>query len=478
MKTAILIALGPRHRATRTFLLVAVSATTLLLYSLYSSSFSFSHSLDVIRSTFSPPARIRASCPPTAWAAGAWTPKAEYTLPSRVDGPWPDDVIVTRPDDMRMHSPADALAFAGFEGCASNREFYWHLASDREDIWDRWPGVTSWQWTPGEGCDSVRPFSGPAIVKDLVENGGWLLIGDSVTENHFFSLSCVLYPHVRATPDYSAGGGFDRAWPQNLYLNASSPLIPHLKLPKDFDIATTPLVTFRRVDLLLEQAELEELYAERTKGVPEGERRALFSEEQFWSLSPTFYVRELFLEKAPVAHYSTLVISTGGHWTTTLMAGFADASARGGGIDGVLDFFGAAMTRWAEQVQEMLDDYARTAGRAERGTKQVVVRAYLPGHEDCHDEREPWTEWKPFVWNWYNWGSIGEFNQLFEDVLEKDSNAYPDIHFLPIDRPALLRPDAHSSGDCLHIMTGAGVLEGWTHYIWHYVTRELPGRIR
>lgn len=86
-----------------------------------------------------------------------------------------------------------------------------------------------------------------------------------------------------------------------------------------------------------------------------------------------------------------------------------------------------------------------------------------------------------------------------QDVL--NSTRYPDIHFLPIDRPALLRPDAvsavdtlllstsarliaflcvcdgqHSAGDCLHIMTGAGVLEGWTHYIWHYITRELPGR--
>lgn len=23
-------------------------------------------------------------------------------------------------------------------------------------------------------------------------------------------------------------------------------------------------------------------------------------------------------------------------------------------------------------------------------------------------------------------------------------------------------------------MAGAGVLEGWSHYIWHYVTREIP----
>ena len=59
-----------------------------------------------------------------------------------------------------------------------------------------------------------------------------------------------------------------------------------------------------------------------------------------------------------------------------------------------------------------------------------------------------------------------------------ESRKYPDIHFLPIDRPVLLRRDAHSASAYLHIMSGAGVLEGWTHYIWHYVTRELPGRIR
>ncbi|OSX65874.1 hypothetical protein POSPLADRAFT_1131781 [Postia placenta MAD-698-R-SB12] len=377
-----------------------------------------------------------------------------------------------------MHSPDDALAFAGFEGCASNREFYWHLAADNEALWDRWPSVTSWQWSPAEDCD-VRPFSAAALIKDMVENGGWLLIGDSVTENHFFSLSCELYPHVLATPDYSSGGSFDRAWPQHLYLSPASPLLPHLALPPSFDVAKTPLVTFRRVDLLLDQAELEALYAATRPTLAEA--RPLFSAEQFWSLGPRAYVRELFLGALPEHNYGTLVISTAGHWTTTLMSGFADDAAPGRGIDGVLDFFGDAMGVWAREVQGLLDEWAanrtrthtRWGGGRAPAKKQVVVRAYLPGHEDCHDEREPWAVWKPFVWGWYNWASIGEFNRRFEDVL--NSTRYPDIHFLPIDRPALLRPDAHSAGDCLHIMTGAGVLEGWTHYIWHYITRELPG---
>ena len=63
-----------------------------------------------------------------------------------------------------------------------------------------------------------------------------------------------------------------------------------------------------------------------------------------------------------------------------------------------------------------------------------------------------------------------------QDVLTNP--AYPSLHFLPIDRPALLRPDAHASGDCLHFMTGAGVLEGWTQYVWHFVRYEIPARVR
>jgi len=77
-----------------------------------------------------------------------------------------------------------------------------------------------------------------------------------------------------------------------------------------------------------------------------------------------------------------------------------------------------------------------------------------------------------------------------KNIINGGADEYPDVHFLAIERPARLRPDAvslfdpfisfiylsftqHATGDCLHIMAGAGVLEGWTHYIWHYVSKEL-----
>ncbi|KAI0072068.1 hypothetical protein K474DRAFT_1605797 [Panus rudis PR-1116 ss-1] len=420
-----------------------------------------------------------------------------------------------------MERPEDALEFTGFESCASDREFWWHLAADEPGKWDRFPAVTAWEWRPSQDCD-LRPFRAEEVVTDMVENGGWLLIGDSVTELQFFSLSCLLYPHVRATPNYTENPYFDRAWPQNLYLSPSSPLLPTLSLPPSFNISSTPLVTFRRVDLLLSKDELIELYDELYPPSPTsnpnskpnsnsepGERKGkgnetLFSDERFWSLSPHEYM-DIFLSPLPHAHYTTLIISTAGHWTTTLLRAFRDEEVgeeKGYGVERMLPFFREAMRRWAEVVQGRLsesfnqgggeslasdDSFAsdgeNVGGNSGNGrlggkgrTRQVIVRAYLPGHEDCHSHREPWKEWVPFKWKFYNWPWIGEFNRIFQDVLSSPS--YPDIHFLPIDRPGLLRPDAHVAGDCLHIMTGAGVIEGWTHYIWQYVTREIPGRIR
>ncbi|KAI0762158.1 hypothetical protein BD413DRAFT_484999 [Trametes elegans] len=398
--------------------------------------------------------RVRGTCTPRDWASGQWVPSAPPT--NRTD----------------FNHSSDAYEFLGLQGCASSREVFWHLGADNDRLWDRFPAVASWRWQPPSTCE-VRDLSPELLLRDLVEHGGWLLVGDSVTENHFFSLSCLLAPHVRATPDYIANPYFDRGWPQHLYLDPSSPLVSKLSFPPGFDIETTPLVTFRRVDLLLEPAALEALYRSLHPDSPlVAENASLFSDEAVWNLAPSEYVK-LFTAPTPRANYATMIVSTGGHWTTTLFAGLKDPELPKDGILNVIEFFGEAMEAWARQVQALLD----AADNEERNRRrQVLARAYLPGHEDCHDYREPTKDYKPGQWGWYNWNQIGDFNREFEAVLE--SHKYPDIHFLPIDRPALLRPDAHAAGDCLHIMTGAGVLEGWTQYIWHYVTVELPGRVR
>lgn len=370
---------------------------------------------------------------------------------------------------------------AGLQGCAADREYAWHLGTDHEDEWGRFPRVNSYQWVPSNQC-SISPLNGASIVKHMVEKGGWLLLGDSITEQHFFSLSCVLYPHVRATPNYTENPYFDRAWVQNLYLSPTSPLLAELDFPIGFSIETTPLVTFHRVDLLFNQTDLDAIY--RRTLIPEDAfginseqdlaNKTLFSEEKAWSMSPSEYMPK-FLSDSEF-NYGTLVVSTAGHWTTTLMSAFRDEEAgdeAGYGIANVKSFFEIAMREWAFQVQEAIRNYRSKGGRR---PKQVVVRAYLPGHENCRNHYEPWTEIEPYQWPWYNWPWIPDFNEIFMAILE--SPEYPDVFFLPIDRPGRLRPDAHASGDCLHILTGPGVIEGWTHYIWHFVSHEVAGKIR
>ncbi|KAJ7762787.1 hypothetical protein DFH07DRAFT_882804 [Mycena maculata] len=384
---------------------------------------------------------------------------------SYADGEW---IHRPRTSDTLMVNREDALRYAGFEGCASSREYYWHLAADNEEHWNRFPDVNSWQWQPKQPECHIQDMQPLDLLRELVEEGGWLLIGDSITEGHFFSLSCMLHPHVRATPDYRENEYWDRAWPQNLYFDPGSPLISRLNLPVGFSFANTPLVTFRRVDLLLEKHQLIDLHH---RLYVEPANFSLFSDEAVWSLDPAEYTS---IFTSPEANYKTMVVSTAGHWTTTLFDGYRDEAKTetGFGIEGVIQFFSQAAKKWANDVQRRLtDEKRRNPGKPER---QVVVRAYLPGHEDCHDEFKPWDEIKPFVWNWWNWGSIWEFNEVFEELLSLSK--YPNIHYLAIDRPARLRPDAHVPSDCLHIMAGAGVLEGWSHYIWHFVTREIGAR--
>lgn len=248
---------------------------------------------------------------------------------------------------------------------------------------------------------------------------------DSVTENHFFSLSCLLYPHVRATPNYTLNPFFDRAWPQHLYLNPDSPLVPHLKYPEGFNISTTPLVTFRRVDLLLTQNQLRDIYRllhpdrvrVKEEEMEDGSKFDILGGDAAWEVDPEEYLGML---TSPDTNYGTIVASTGGHWTVGTFPGLKDTSLPGDGIQNVLDFFEESMPVWATLVQSYLKDKQK-AGRSGDGwtkggrKRRVVVRAYLPGHDGCHYHHEPWKTYEQAdMWLSYNWGQIGTFNQMFE----------------------------------------------------------------
>ena len=222
----------------------------------------------------------------------------------------------------------------------------------------------------------------------------------------------MLFPHVRATPDWTQG--YDHGWPQHLFLEPSSPLISTLDLPPGFDVAKTPLVSFYRVDTLLERGRLDALYRALhpdSPYLPPGDT-SILSDEALWNLAPAEYMR-IFTAPRPEGNFGTMVVSTAGHWTTHLFSALSDPGLFANGIENVVAFFPEAMRAWAYEVQALLDE-AEHGPRAARRQRQVVVRAYLPGHEDCHEHREPIANYTGGPGGWWNWNQIGDFNRAFE----------------------------------------------------------------
>lgn len=142
--------LRPRHLSTKVIALGALTTAALTFYT-FSSSLRLSNWSSIFAG------RQRGSCSPEAWSSGYWRYSPNIDLPA-------------------LTSADQALAFAGLEGCAADREYYWHLGADHEEQWDRFPSVSSYKWQPPSQCD-VRPLNGAVMVKDMVENGGWLLLG-------------------------------------------------------------------------------------------------------------------------------------------------------------------------------------------------------------------------------------------------------------------------------------------------------------
>jgi len=106
------------------------------------------------------------SCSPQDYSAGEWVHSPHTTKTN-------------------MTKPEDSLEFSGFSGCASSREVWWHLAADNVNHWERFPAAQSWAWTPGAKCRGLRPLDPKELLKDLVEDGGWYLVGGKSTVASF-----------------------------------------------------------------------------------------------------------------------------------------------------------------------------------------------------------------------------------------------------------------------------------------------------
>ncbi|TNY21686.1 hypothetical protein DMC30DRAFT_394432 [Rhodotorula diobovata] len=383
-----------------------------------------------------------ATCTAQQWSAGSWVPKDPPLTPNA--------------------STVDVLAASGFAG-ATQAWFkpYWFLHTKPGDWLNmgeyRWRAA-QWRWQaggPGSDGDVCRrevvPTQAVQLLQELVTRGGWLVVGDSLAEQHFFSLGCVLFPHVTVT----WGAGW---WEQNMYLAPDAPILSSLVLPDGFDVAKTPLITNLRSDHGFTKPELVSIY-ESSPHSADTPSSQLFTDYPVQSPSIDEYLARFF---APEHRYHALVFSTAAHFTPREFA-FR------GGQAAIAPFFQTIARRWVDVAREYLDRDEPT------GTREIIVRGASSGHDACHERvGGPLNASETPAQTSYNWGEIPRYNKVFEDLVEKAD--HPRLSYLTLERPSQLRPDAHSE-DCLHYAVGTGVFEGWTDYISYFLRSRWLGEV-
>lgn len=287
----------------------------------------------------------------------------------------------------------------------------------------------------------MGPFDKEELVKDLVERGGWLLIGDSMTATQMFSLSCMLSPHV-VKSSRVLEGSIDLSLPQELFLNPNSPLVSSLSLPYGFSVESTPLVSFYRTDLLFNHTELKAIHSSLPASTPERAAGSFPSSPSIRDNSIQSYL-DTFL--APHPHnYRAMIVSTGDKWMST-----------------DLQFFAAAIKEWTNLVSEALGEMR--AGGGDEG-REVLVRSYAAASEAQGVDGDN-------VVDHIRW--VESMNEIFESTIHAQGD--PHIRFLDIMGPASSPRGTHwqnpASSDCLSTRDcTTGVVQGISTFLSHFLS--------
>ncbi|GAA5936416.1 hypothetical protein JCM3775_000815 [Rhodotorula graminis] len=207
-------------------------------------------------------------CPARAFSAGRWVKRDPAPSPN-----------------------ASIWASTGFTGCAQGWfRNDWHLGlvppsgenpAGKGGVWPmsgyrRRAGA--WEWRPeDEVCDvldddaaaeggegaRVQGVDVVRLLQDLVDHGAWLIVGDSLSEQQFFSLGCLLFPHVHALWPMPPMSEWQQIKEEHLFLDPASPLVAsgRLTVPEGFDFAGSPVVSHVRTDHGLAPSELVDIYA-------------------------------------------------------------------------------------------------------------------------------------------------------------------------------------------------------------------------
>ncbi|GAA5980687.1 hypothetical protein JCM11641_000176 [Rhodosporidiobolus odoratus] len=451
------------------------------------------------------------SCPARTWSSGRWVPRLNASSSNSAEG------------------AGSVWETTGWTGCAQSwfrNEWQLGLTSSPEE--GRMSGYRAraggWTWQAGgdEGeCEAVEAAwegdeeeqeSVLRLLQDLVDRGGWLIVGDSLSEQHFFSLSCLLHPHVVASWPFEPMSEWKQIKVEHLHLNPESSFVKSgsLRLKEGWDREGTPMVSHVRSDHGLSPSELVSLagtfssldpsvYPAITTVPPLSPPSSLLTPVE--SYSPTLdYILSFFLnpsqprqivaaagepstlgpaysaQNTPQAaldreqkatrsgKYRALIFSTGAHYSTrhfnlpTPDAALSSAAQ--------VEFFQLAL----EHILARISVSLAGAGIAGGEGKEILIRPTSIGHDACHEAKGPVLDEKDWGSSWYSWPDMEKMSRKAEEIVS--NLRHSKITYLDIDRPGKLRPDAHTNDDCLHLSSGTGVIEGWTHYLAQYLEEK------
>ncbi|POV96255.1 hypothetical protein PSTT_15750, partial [Puccinia striiformis] len=404
---------------------------------------------------------------PNMTKVSTMTPSVEHseqkTCTSKLwsNGHWEQRNVTSMPLPPPIRSQAQAMKISNFPThyCSSNRLPLTNtgmprLENDTAEYWDWRYRVSSYNWN--SGCEAagipVKPHPTPEqLLNSLVNEGGWLMIGDSLSAQWFMSLSCYLAPYVYAVPHFTP----DTPWnaTQHLYLNNASSFVRSMELPVGFDLNTTPLICGRipnSTTILYAFQEWPSTIKTEIQQVIE--KNNLINDDkpiESFDMHTSEYTAD-FLN--PKLRYSKMIASAGAHYTALL---FQDRP-----FHQIAEIFHYNFERWAEIMTDVLKD-PRSKG------KKILYRTATAGHDKCNRERGgPWNEEKVLETPVWNWQTIPLFNKIADSVLTALNQ--PRLELMAIERPAMMRPDAHILIDCLHFTVGAGIIEGWTDFLYNY----------
>jgi hypothetical protein len=154
----------------------------------------------------------------------------------------------------------------------------------------------------------------------------------------------------------------------HLYVDPASPLANNLKLPRGFDVAAQPVVTYTLAYLPLSREELRALPDVDVSSVPA------------YNPSPDFPAYEVpsnasILRFTGAEGYGTMLFSTGAHFAPQLL------------------FQGRATPAQVVAIERAaLRAYYADLVRALRPDQRVLVHAAPSGHGDCHLATAPLVE--------------------------------------------------------------------------------------